>query len=75
MTSSRSSDSAIVVDDWDDRQIKYRNSWPKMMEKNPMIFTSFDHLDEDNESISKYRRPLPWMNHLESFDEVFLFLS
>ena len=63
MTSSTSSDSAIVIDD---RQIQYRNSWPKMMEKTPMTFNSFDHLDEDDESISKYRRPLPW-----TFDKVF----
>lgn len=75
MTSSTSSDSAIVIDDCDDKQIKYRNSWPKMLEKNEVIFTSFsqsfDLLNrleqqintESDQSISKYKHPLPWINH------------
>lgn len=85
--SSISNDSAIVLDDMNDRQIKYRNSWPKMMKKNHMIYNSFSHSFEylnhieqrqhtiyDNDlSISKYKRPLPWTNPSMSSNKVLHF--
>jgi hypothetical protein len=65
MTNSISNDSAIEIDDWNDKQIQqYRNSWPKMIEKNSMIFYH-------DQSILKYKRPLPWMNRSVSSDKVF----
>ena len=84
MTSSDSSDSAIVSDDVDESDFpdgkpsKYRNSWPKMMEKLALptstTFTalsqSFDilnHLErqsvfDTNRDQQKYKHPLPWLN-------------
>jgi hypothetical protein len=81
MTSSTSSDSAIVLDDFDDQQIKYRNSWPKMIEKNDSTLISFsqsfnllNQLEQtiyNNEiSTSKYKHPLPWINHSISSNKV-----
>lgn len=86
MTSSISNDSAIVIDDLNDKHIKYRNSWPKMIEKNEIIYHSFSQSFEllnqfeqqtiyDNEiSISKYKHPLPWINHPTSFNKVHIFI-
>jgi hypothetical protein len=83
--SSASSDSAIVSDAIDDAdlinntQTKYRNSWPKMLEKPESIFTSFSksfHLlnqfelqtTDDNDNLSsKYKRPLPWNNSIHQY--------
>lgn len=85
MISSTSSDSAIVSDEIDDadlindKQTKYRNSWPKMLEKPESIFTSFSksfqllnqfeqQTTEDNDNLgSKYKRPLPWNNSTQHY--------
>jgi hypothetical protein len=74
ITSSTSSDSAIVSDDIDDldsmyeKQTKYRQSWPLMIENNETITSlsqSSDILNQqtiydNNTSNSKYKHPLPW---------------
>jgi hypothetical protein len=82
MTSSISNDSAIVIDDVNDKQIKYRNSWPKMIEKREKKFTCFSKSvdllnqleqrinNDKNLSNSKYKRPLPWINHSISSNKV-----
>jgi len=77
MTSSISNDSAIVLDDFDDQEIEYRNSWPKNKEKKLTYFSrSFDLLnqqtiDDNNYTlISKYKHPLPWTNHSTSSKKV-----
>ncbi len=77
MTSSISNDSAIVLDDFDDQEIKYRNSWPEIKEKKLTYFShSFDLLNQQTISdnnytlISKYKHPLPWTNHSTSSKKV-----
>lgn len=84
MTSSDSSDSAIVSDEMeetdflDGKPSKYRNSWPKMMEKLILpssttfnaLSQSFDILNQleqqsvydTNHDQEKYKHPLPWLN-------------
>jgi len=83
MTSSISNDSAIVMDDFDNKQKKYRNSWPKMIEKKETTYNSFSQscdllnqieqqaiYDNDILSISKYKHPLPWINYSISSNKV-----
>ena len=85
LTSSESSDSAIVVDEIDDVDLnkhqptKSHSSWPEMLEKSELSFTSFSqsfHLlnqfDQQNiydnyTSIPKYKRPLPCINSIHNY--------
>ena len=78
MTSSTSSDSAIVSDEIDDlesindKQIKHRNSWPKMFKNTESTLVKHSksiHLSNQSEQqtiydnqilIPKYKQPLPW---------------
>ena len=70
MTNSDSSDSAIVADAMDEREISstYRNSWPKIMEKHLHPRFSFEILNQQ-----KYKHPLPWLK--SSPTKVFFSLS
>ncbi len=74
LTSSESSDSAIVADDIDDVNLnKHQHtisdySWPDMLEKSELSFHLSDqqNIYDNCTSISKYKRPLPRTNSTQN---------